>query len=245
MKNIAPTGSLTRRSNQLKTLAFIVLALGIFIAALGVFLNVVQLVPRSSSSHGAYLFVAQLILIVGVITILIAIALFIRAFTWKTDNDLAQITARVLASALDDRFVFIRNVSKREIGYVDAVLIGPPGALVFRILDATGIFFNEGANWLQSRSGELVPARIDPTRECVADIQKMRDALQKRIGEIPVFGIVVFTKDPRDVQLNVKEPVVPITHLTALVQSIQGNYLAVDRIPPQQVEPIRKYLMGE
>lgn len=245
MKNTAPTGSLTRRSNQLKTLAFTVLALGIFLAAIGILLNVVQLVPRSSSSHGGYLFVAQVILFVGVVTILIAIGLFVRAFTWKTDNDLAQITARVLAPALDDRFIFIRNVSKREIGYVDAVLIGPPGALVFRILDSAGTYFNEGANWLQSRNGELLPARIDPTRECVVDIQKVRDALQRRIGEIPVFGIVVFTRPPSEVQLNVKEPVVPITHLTALVQSLQGNYLAVERIPAQQIEPVRKLLMGE
>ena len=155
-----------------------------------------------------------------------------RAFTWKTDNDLAMITGRSLAQYLDDRFVLIRNVSKRQIGYVDAVLVGPPGTLVFRILDAEGNFANEGANWLRIKpNGESVPGGINPTREAIADIRKVREYLDKHhVVNTPVYGVVVFTKDEQRVRLSARDPVVPPSHLRTLVNNLRPNYLAKDRI---------------
>src|SRR5579871_91203 len=143
MRNEAPSRSLVRRANQVKTLALLVGAVGVFVTAVGILGAALPLVYTTDPSYGAYVFGYNLALVVGIGLLIVAVALAIRAFTWKTDNDLAMITGRFLAQYFDDRFTLIRNVSKREIGYVDAVLLGPPGVLVFRILDTEGNFSNE------------------------------------------------------------------------------------------------------
>jgi hypothetical protein len=249
MRNEAPSRSLVRRANQVKTLALLLGAVGVFVTALGVLGAALPLVYTTDPSYGIYVFAYNLGLVVGVALLIIAIALAIRAFTWKTDNDLAMITGRFLADThvLDDRFDLIRNVSKREIGYVDAVLVGPPGVLVFRILDNEGNFANDGANWLRIKpNNESVPASINPTREAIADIQKVREYLDKHsLPSIPVYGVVVFVKDEQRVRLSAREPVVPPTHLKNIITNLQPNYLAKDRIEQPAVEAIRRLLMGE
>ena len=247
MRNEAPSRSLVRRANQVKTLALLLAAVGIFVTALGILGAAVPLVYEKDPSYPTYVFAYNLALVVGVGLLVLAIALAIRAFTWKTDNDLAMITGRFMAQFLDDRFDLIRNVSKREIGYVDAVLVGPPGVLVFRILDNEGNFANDGANWLRIKpTNESVPASINPTREAIADIQKVREFLDKRnLPGIPVYGVVVFVKDEQRVRLSAREPVVPPTHLKNIIPNLQPNYLAKDRIDQPTVEAIRRLLMGE
>ncbi|MBI1259593.1 MAG: hypothetical protein GC204_19160 [Chloroflexi bacterium] len=249
MRNEAPSRSLVRRANQVKTLALLVGAVGVFVTAIGILGAALPLVYETDPSYGLYVFGYNLALVLGAALLVTAIALAIRAFTWKTDNDLAMITGRFLADTqvLDDRFDLIRNVSKREIGYVDAVLVGPPGVLVFRILDNEGNFANDGANWLRIKpTNESVPASINPTREAIADIQKMREFLEKRnLPAVPVYGVVVFIKDEQRVRLSAREPVVPPTHLKNIIPNLQPNYLAKDRIDQPTVEAIRRLLMGE
>ena len=247
MRNEAPSRSLVRRANQVKTLSLLLGAVGVFVTALGILGAALPLVYVTDPSYGLYVFAYNLALVVGVALLIIAVALAIRAFTWKTDNDLAMITGRFMAQFLDDRFDLIRNVSKREIGYVDAVLLGPPGVLVFRILDNEGNFANDGANWLRIKpSNESVPASMNPTREAIADIQKVREFLDKHsLPSIPVYGVVVFVKDEQRVRLSAREPVVPPTHLKNIITNLQPNYLAKDRIDQPTVEAIRRLLMGE
>jgi hypothetical protein len=248
MQNIAPLRSLTRRSNDLKTLALVVGAIGLFLAALGLLLRVINLsgFATNTPQFGTYDFIRNLMLFGGILILLIAGGMLIRAFTWKTDNDLAKITGNVLGQQLDDRFTLIRNVSKRQIGYVDAILVGPPGVLVFRILDSTGVYANEGSNWLrQDAGGGWKPASIRPTVECVADINKVREYLDMRgIPETPVYGVVVFTKEAPVTQLMAREPVVPITPLSALTLNLQPNYLAKDRMDKPKVDAIVNVLFN-
>ena len=79
---------------------------------------------------------------------------------------------------------------------------GPPGTLVFRILDNEGKFANESANWLRLKpNGETVPAGINPTREAIDDIRKVREYLEKNhVVNMPVYGVVLFTKDEQRVR---------------------------------------------
>jgi hypothetical protein len=247
MRNEAPSRSLVRRANQVKTLALLVGAVAIFVGAVGIFLAAIPLDNPASSTYPGYVLLYNIALLLGAALLVVAVALAIRAFTWKTDNDLAMITARFLAQYLDDRFTLIRNVSKREIGYVDAVLVGPPGTLVFRILDSEGDFVNEGVNWLRVRAtGESVPAGINPSVEAIADIRKVREFLEKRqLMNSPVYGVIVFVKDERRVRLTVREPTVPPTHMTQIIPMLQPNYLAKDRIDQPTVEQIRRWLLGE
>jgi hypothetical protein len=247
MRNIAPSRALSRRSSQLLTIAFFVAGAGVFVVAIGVLLFVVPFSAPSNPGYGTYLFIRGAVVVFGILIILVAAGMAIRALTWKTDNDLALVTGRFLEQYLNDRYTFIRNISKREIGYVDAVLVGPPGVLVFRILDTRGVFANEGPNWLkQNKKGEWLPAGIDPSREAIADIRKIREYLAKHVqGEIPVYGVVVFTLEAPYAQLMAKEPTVPLTNLKSLNNNLQDNYLAKDRIDLTTVTAIVRLLFGE
>ena len=247
MRNVAPSRSLARRANQWKTIAFLVAAISVFIATIGVVLFLIPFVNPNSSSYALYSTVIFGVLCFAGLLFLAAIGIAIRAFTWRTDNDLAMITGRYLARSLDDRFTLIRNVSKREIGYIDAVLVGPPGALVMRILDDPGDYLNEGSNWVvRRRTGELTSAKINPTREAVADIRKLREYLAKhRLADVPVYGAVVFTREEPVVRLTVREPTVPPSHLSTLILNLQNNYLAKDRIDADKVTAFVRLLFGE
>lgn len=244
MRNVAPSRALARRTRQLLTVAFVVAAIGTFVAVAGLALFVVQLVAPNSPSYGLFMLLRLAVLLLGVIIFFIALGLAIRAVTLRKDNDLAMLTGRFLGQYLDDRYTFIRNVHKRGVGYIDAVLVGPPGALVFRILDNRGVFANEGANWLKQdpRSG-WTTAGIEPTRECVQDIKKLREFLaQNRLADVPVYGIIVFTKDEPQVQLSVREPVVPVTTLRSLVANLGSNYLARERIDDGKAAAVLQHL---
>lgn len=247
MRNVAPSRSLVRRANQWKSLAFLVGAVGAFVTAVGVLMNVVPLVGSNDPSFSLYNFVRGLATFVGIALLIGAAGILIRAFTWRTDNDLAQMTAQALGRALDDRYTFVRNVSKLDIGYIDAVLIGPPGALVFRIIDVEGDWANEGANWLvRKSSGEFMPAPFNPTKEDQIDIEKLDAYLKKKnIHDVPIFGVVVFTKGQNRVRLSAREPVLPITHLDQLTVNLRGNYLAQERINMNIASQVIQQVYGE
>ena len=245
MHNVAPSRALARRTRQLLTIAFVIAASGMFIAVGGLALVVVPLVGVTSPSYGLYTLIRGAVILLGIIIFFIALGLCIRALTLRKDNDLAMIVGRFLGNYLDERYHFIRNVNKRGVGYVDAILVGPPGALVFRILNERGVFANEGANWLMpdGRPNGWVKAKIDPTRECVQDVKKLREFLAThKLEAVPVYGVVVFTHEPPQVQLVPREPVVPITTLRALLPSLNTNYLAKERVDAGRVGAVVQLL---
>jgi hypothetical protein len=230
MENRSPAGALARRSRQLLQLAFVIVAGGVFIAVVGLALYVVQLAVPGNTIYPFYNVLRGMLLFGGALIGILGLALAVRAYFTRVDNDLAQLTGLYLSDYLDDRYWFIRNINKSGLGYIDAVLIGPPGVLVFRIVDNEGDFRNDKADWLQlNRQGQWLPARIDPTREDVVDIRAMREYLARHnLGHVPVYGIVVFTKDPALARIAVREPVVPVSHLSSLYDTLrnQGEYLA-------------------
>jgi hypothetical protein len=153
----------------------------------------------------------------------------------------------VLGGTLDDRFTYVRSVNRRGIGYIDAVLVGPPGALVLRILDQSGIFFNEGVNWLEADPGRgpqaWKPASIKPTAECYTDMRKLDQYLTKRgLAKTPIFGAIVFTRDVPQVQLSFREPALPSAPLSSLVPMLQSFYLTQDRMDSARAQQIVKLL---
>ena len=101
-------------------------------------------------------------------------------------------------------------------------------------------------NWLSIKpNGDKVPASINPSREAIADIQKVREFLAKHhLPNAPVYGVVVFVKDQTRVRLSASDPVVPPTLLQDLTVNLQPNYLAKDRIDQPTVEEIRHLLLG-
>jgi hypothetical protein len=234
MHNLVPTRALARRSRTLLTIALVIGALGAFFAAIGFVLFAIPLVSEGDVLYGL---ARGTLVIFGGLLFLVALGLAVRAVTWRTDNDLAVQVGALLAANLDDRFTFIRNISMRELGYIDAILVGPPGVLTFRILDQKGVLANEGADWLiQNRKGEWRPLGSSPTREVVADIDKLRAYLSGRnLGDVPIYGVIVFTTEAPATQLMGKAPVVPPTHLSSLLVNLGDNYLAKDRIDARRI----------
>jgi len=241
MQNVAPSHALVRRSRQLLVFAFLTVAIGTFLAVVGIALWVITLAPKANETLP---FIRNVVFILGVLIALGGLAMAIRAVTWKTDNDLAMITGKFLEDHFDSRFTFIRNISRLGLGYIDAVLVGPPGVLVFRILDNDGVFFNETSKWLrQTGKGDWAPLRFNPTEQVVVDIKKLREYLAKRsLPNMPVFGVIAFVLPENMVQVSAEKPTVPSAQLSHLVDALSNNYTAKDRIDAQTVAAIVKTL---
>lgn len=249
MRNVAPSRSLVRRANQFRAIAFLLAALGVFVLAVGIVMVYIQLAAPNTSSYSLYLLTRSFLQLLGIGMIVAAIALAIRAFTWKTDNDLAKIVGAQLGPILDDSYTLIRNVSKFSIGYVDAVLVGPPGVLVMRLIDNTGTYINEGANWMVfGRSEtEILPARINPTNDTIADIARIRRYLERNgINGIPYYGIVVLMKEPPVTRMaRLINPTMPVAHLSQLYTVLGQFYLTEVRIDRARADEIVRLLYGE
>ncbi|MBI1281278.1 MAG: hypothetical protein GC179_24335 [Anaerolineaceae bacterium] len=248
MENIAPVRALNRRSTQLLQMAFIVVAIGVLLAVVGALLITILLIPKIHPLFWLYDLSSKGLLAGGIFVVLVAIVIAIRALTRRKENDLAMLTGDVLnqSNYFDGRYSYIRNINRSGLGYIDAVLLGPPGALVFRILNNSGNFANEGANWLkQNKQGEWLPFATNPTKEAVDDIQHLRDYLTKhRLESVPVFGVIVFTAGPSAVTISEKDAIVPITHLHSILQNLSGQFLAKkDRIPQETVTATRRLLL--
>ncbi len=248
MENVAPLRALNRRSRQLLQLGFVVLAIGAFVTVVSMAIGTIRLLPPSHPLFELYNLVANILFWIGVIILVIGIAMIIRALTRRKENDLALMTGDALGQSgyFDNSYTFIRNINRSGLGYIDGVLVGPPGVLVFRILGNSGAFGNEAKDWLvQNAKGEWAPFRTNPTREAVDDIQSVRDYLAKhKLGDVPVFGIIVFTS--QDAQVFEKEPVVPISLLHSLVENLGKHYLVKkDRITPQVAVAVRRLLLDE
>lgn len=247
MRNVAPYRALVRRSRQLLAITFLVIAVAIFMAILGLALYQIPLVSESHNAYDFFNLGRGILFVGGVILGLIGIGMAIRAVTWKVDNDVAKLIGDVLAENLDKRYALIRNISRRKLGYIDAVLIGPSGVLVFRALSIKGKFLNEKAKWLKAdQSDHWSPMRFNPSEDVIADIKNMKAYLEsKGFEEAPIFGAVVFVHDDPIVHLTLKEPVVIATHLSSLYRRLQANYLAKERIDQKVVNQIFDQLYEE
>lgn len=230
MQNINPSQNITRRGRYYLFLGSLAFFGGAIAVALGVLFIFFPLWDTL-----IFDLLQGLLFVAGMVAVVAGLALIVRAFTLQKDNPLAYAVGEGLSQFLDARYTYLRNVSKRGVGYIDAVLVGPPGALVFRIVDYAGTWINERAEWVnQTRDGKLRPARTNPTREVVRDVYALRKFLAKRgLANVPVYAIVVFTSP--NVRLSASGPVVPICEIPTLYQIMGRDYLKDDRITPEMV----------
>src|SRR5215831_4442950 len=121
MQNLNPTRVIARRGRDAMIVGALLLMAGLVIAGVGI---LVALIFSSS-------LIAIIFLMVGFFALLGGFGFLVRGLTYRMENDLAKLVADALGRELDNRFTLIRNVSRAGLGYIDAVLLGPPGALVF------------------------------------------------------------------------------------------------------------------
>lgn len=241
MRNVAPSMALVRRSRQLLQVAFLIVSIAIFTAVVGLAMFVLPLAPVANTSFRT---ISGIVFVIGVILGVSGLLMALRAVTWRTDNDLAKMTGDFLAAHLDERYTLIRNVSKFRLGYIDAVLIGPQGVLVFRILENEGTFFNEVDKWLKRDGNNWVPMRMNPTQQTIDDVQHLREYFAQRgLKDVPTFGVIVFVKEK--VNLSAEKPTVPAAQLPVLFDRLSTNYMARERIDQRTVDALIKTLIPD
>lgn len=238
MQSVAPTRSLNRRSRDMLIAAALVFLLGASLAVAGVALHIFRLVVPFNPGFAVYDLTRKALLALGLAVALVSMLMALRAVTWRTDNKNARRLAEDLEARLDHQFVFIRNISMRPIGYVDAALVSKHGVLVLRISNRKGEFFNEGGQWLKRRrQGKWRPLRWNPTREVVANAVKVKAHLKDYdLQEIPVFAAIVFLRDAPAVTLKLRQPAVPVFHASRLIEELRDSYFAEARIHAEAVQ---------
>src|SRR5579859_2424238 len=226
MQSLNPTRIVQRRGREVMIIGAFVLMTGLL--ACGCSLVAFLLFSSTLLGYG--------LVALGGIIILVGIGFMARGLTFRMENQPALAVADVLSRELDSSFTLIRNVSRGGLGYIDAVLVGPPGALVFRIVDKPGDYSNEGSDWLERKGGRtFVLSRLNPTRECVTDVLALRKYLAKKgLANVPVYGVVVFTNP--QTQLTARQPTVPIAALRTLTTVLRRDYLTENRLEPKTVE---------
>lgn len=230
MQSINPSKTVNRRGRFYAVMGVLATLGGFIGAALGILFFALPLLGDSLSTPAGIC-----LNVLGIPIALAGIAMVFRGLTLQKDNPIAYDVGEVLkrTSLNDDaRYTYIRNISRRGLGYIDAVLIGPPGVLVFRVVDFKGTWINERVEWrVRNRKGELRGAPNNPSRECARDVYALRDFLKKKnLEKIPVYGIVVFTADPATVELRADAPVMPVAEKHTLFQIMQMTYLQEERI---------------
>ncbi len=240
MQSIAPTRRLNRRSRDFLMGAALVFLLGAAIAVLGIALHIFSVVVPFNEGYSVYDLTRKALLSLGIGVQFAAMLMALRAVTWKTDNSLARGVGEQLSSQLDQQFVFIRNISKRGIGYIDAALVSKHGILVLRINKRKGAFFNEGGHWLgRRRQGGWRPLRWNPTREVVADAMKLKEYLADfELQRAPVYAAVVFTREAPDALFQVQNPAVPVVYASGLIAGLSDSYFAETRLGGNSVQEV-------
>ncbi len=230
MQNLNPTRIIARRGRDIMLIGALFLLGGLVVSGFGLLI----LIVAGSNIIGI------LVGIIGLVLLIVGIGFIIRGLTYRRDNEIARVVGDTLARELDEKYVFIRNLSRNRLGYLDALLLGPSGALVFRVTDANGIYLNEGADWLERKGGETFTlSRNNWTRECVTDVYALRNYLGRRgLGEIPVYGVVVFTNS--QTQVSTRQPVVPVAELRTLMVVLRREYLAETRVTDDKVQAATK-----
>lgn len=239
MQNVAPTRSLTRRSRDLQLAAALIFLLGAALAVAGIAMHVINLVVPFNRGFEFYDLTRKALLLIGAMLSLASLLMALRAVTWRTDNTTAFELGEQLAAQLDQRYIFIRNISKGATGYVDAVLVSHHGLLALRITRRKGEFFNEGGQWLRRRRGKWRPMRWNPTREAAASAVKLKAHLRDYgLTQAPLYAAVVFMRDAPDVRLKLRQPALPVIHAGQLIADLSDTYFAEARLPASTVQEI-------
>lgn len=243
MKNVSTQRAITRQAYQFMVFGFGGIALGVFLVVLSAFLGRVPLTAPNTSSASTVQFIAGALQIVGAAAGLAGFAALVRGATFKRGNPLADRVGTILAHALPDEYTYIRSINTFRLGYIDAVLVGPPGVLVFRIVEQGGTLLHEGNRWLRpGPDGNWLPAGFSASRDCIVDMRAVKNFLaRKQIVTEAIFGVAVLIGDAK---ITEKSPVIPGVSLDGLMERLRSGYMAKPRLDPAVAALIATHLTG-
>lgn len=229
MKSVSGGRAITRQAYQFSVFGFGGVAFGLFLIVLGAFLSRVPLAAPGSADAATLQTIVSTAQAIGVIAVILGIAAIVRGVTFKRESPLIERVAAVLAGAFGDEYVFFRGLNTLRLGYIDAVLVGPPGVLVFRIVEGSGTYLVENDRWLRpGRAGDWIPAKINATQECMVDMRAVRNHLVRRNAPTEnIFGVAVVVGDAR---ITEKSSVLPSVTVDQLISRLAAGYMAKQRI---------------
>lgn len=227
MQIVVPESALSRRARHLLLVALLLGVLALLIGAMAAALFVVPLVVPSNPSFSAYEAARQIGLVAAAVGLVLALLLALRALTLRRDNATAERVGQALAAFVPVGYLYIRNVSKPRLGYIDAVLIGTAGVLVLRTVDRVGVFYAEAQRWMIQRDrDQWRTLRWSPTREVLHDMKQLERYLaSKGLSAVPIQGLIVFTAPPPTTTIHAPAALVPIAQLHHLEDVIQRHFL--------------------
>lgn len=241
MKNVSTKRAITRQAYQFMVFGFGGLSLGVFLVVLSAFLGRVPLAAPNTSSASTVGFIVGLFQFAGVLVAVAGIAALIRGVTFKRSNPLADRVGKVLAQALADDYTYIHSINNFRLGYIDALLIGPPGVLVFRIVERSGTLLHEGNRWLKpGPDGNWLPAGFSASRDCIVDMRAVKNFLaRKQVVTEDIFGVAVLIGDAK---ITEKAPLIPGVTLDGLLDRLRTGYMAKPRLDPALASVIITHL---
>jgi hypothetical protein len=119
---------------------------------------------------------------------------------------------KVMQPLVDDRFALVHTLSAGRRGVVDALLVGPHGALVLKVDGSSGRYRCLGDSWYSwdKKTQEFSEMAQNPIDELKRGLEFVEATLQAQglSTKVPTQGVVVFID--KKLQLEHMEPAVPL-----------------------------------
>lgn len=170
---------------------------------------------------GAYYFILPMLFVAWLPFAISAIFLR-RYYTWEAGTTGEKAVAKVLQE-LDDSYYLLSNVRlPRGKGDIDHVILGPNGVFAIETKNYSGKVMCYGDDWHRQRRGMKEKTQIDSiseqARRGASDLRSF--IRRKNRLAVPVSPICVFTNP--SVQLDLKEPAVPVLRLNELIGFVKS-----------------------
>lgn len=218
---------------------------GAFVLLVGLVLSIIPLIGREGALANPYQYLQQVLILSGLLIALSGLWFLLRANQRrKSDDLLSQDVFQKLSRQFDARFTFVSRGQLRNMRGIDALMIGPPGLLVFKFLHHRGHLYQERGHWLmQNRKGELIPLKNSPTKELISDINRIQHRLLgKDLADFPMFGAILSMNDADQLQYHANEEIFPLVFAPAMHERLKESFLFRDRVTLRAVGKVLEKL---
>ncbi|MBN1285857.1 MAG: NERD domain-containing protein [Anaerolineae bacterium] len=222
---------------------------GFFLTLSGVLLMLIGLVIAVLNVFGGGAVQNLLVvgaIILGAVLVVVGAVNFVRGMRTPTTDPLGARLAQTLVSVLDSRHLLLRDHSMQANLVVkpDAVVVGPGGVMVLKLINEPGIFRCENETWLKRIAGrDFQSWKRSPTREIIQELDVMREYLAShQLQNVPIDAFIVFTYPAAEI--SVRAPAIAVTTLDYLPGELRHGYLLSDRIDMDLLRQTRRLLGG-